>query len=221
MAIKVLLAQSSADLEARRRFEREARAIANLNHPNILTLHDIGSAGDVDYIVMEYLEGDTLAGFLATGHLPMDRVLGHGIALASALAAAHSQRIIHRDLKPGNIILTKSGLKVLDFGLAEFLEANAVALDDETQASRRLIVGTPGTWPQSSELAGNAMRARTSTRWVFSSQKWRPGGGTHPPTSHCLQTCRRTSASWSNAASHQILRIGGSRPAMCAWRLSA
>jgi serine/threonine protein kinase len=129
VAIKVLLPQISADVDARRRFEREARAIANLNHPNICTLHDIGSEDGVDYIVMEYLEGDTLAGFLATRRLPMDRVLGHGIAIASALAAAHKQSIVHRDLKPGNIILTKSGIKVLDFGIAKFLDANAVVLN--------------------------------------------------------------------------------------------
>ena len=160
VAIKVLLPQSSADVEARRRFEREARAIANLNHPNICTLHDIGSAGGVDYIVMEYLEGDTLAGFLATHRLPMDRVVAHGIALASALAAAHSQRIIHRDLKPGNVILTKSGLKVLDFGLAEFLEANAIALDEETRASHPIVVGTPA-YMAPEQRAGKECDGRT------------------------------------------------------------
>ena len=128
VAIKVLLPQISADLEARRRFEREARAIANLSHPNICTLHDIGSEDGVDYIVMEYLEGDTLAAFLATRRLPMDRVLSYGIAIASALAAAHQRCIVHRDLKPGNIILAKSGVKVLDFGLAKFLDASAVVL---------------------------------------------------------------------------------------------
>jgi serine/threonine protein kinase len=143
VAIKVLLPQISADLEARRRFEREARAIANLNHPNICTLHDIGSEDGVDYIVMEYLEGDTLAAFLATCHLPMDRVLSYGIAIASALAAAHQRCIVHRDLKPGNIILAKSGVKVLDFGLAKFLDASAVLLNDETLAAQPIVLGTP------------------------------------------------------------------------------
>ena len=139
VAIKVLLPEISVDLEARRRFEREARAIANLNHPNICTLHDIGSVDGVDYIVMEYLEGDTLAAFLATRRLSMDRVLAHGMAIASALAAAHQQSIVHRDLKPGNIILTKSGLKVLDFGLAKFLDGSAVALADETLAAQPMV----------------------------------------------------------------------------------
>ena len=160
VAIKVLLPEISVDLEARRRFEREARAIANLNHPNICTLHDIGSADGVDYIVMEYLEGDTLAAFLATRRLPMDRVLGHGIAIASALAAAHQQSIVHRDLKPGNIILTKSGLKVLDFGLAKFLDGSAVALDDETLAAQPMVLGTPA-YMAPEQRAGKECDART------------------------------------------------------------
>jgi serine/threonine-protein kinase len=160
VAIKVLLPQISADVEARRRFEREARAIANLNHPNICTLHDIGSEDGVDYIVMEYLEGNTLAELLATRRLAMDQVLGHGIAIANALAAAHKEGIVHRDLKPGNIILTKSGIKVLDFGLAEFLDANAVVLNDETQAAQPVILGTPA-YMAPEQRAGKECDART------------------------------------------------------------
>jgi len=160
VAIKVLLPEISVDLEARRRFEREARAIANLNHPNICTLHDIGCVDGVDYIVMEYLEGNTLAAFLATRRLSMDRVLGHGIAIASALAAAHQQSIVHRDLKPGNIILTKSGLKVLDFGLAKFLDGSAVALDDETLAAQPMVLGTPA-YMAPEQRAGKECDART------------------------------------------------------------
>lgn len=160
VAIKVLLPEVSVDLEARRRFEREARAIANLNHPNICTLHDIGSADGVDYIVMEYLEGDTLAGVLATRRLPMDRVVSHGITIASALAAAHHQCIVHRDLKPGNIILTKSGLKVLDFGLAKFLDAGAVVLNDETLAAQPMVLGTPA-YMAPEQRAGQECDART------------------------------------------------------------
>jgi serine/threonine-protein kinase len=160
VAIKVLIPQISADIEARRRFEREARAIASLNHPNICTLHDIGSADGVDYIVMEYLEGDTLAEFLATRRLPMDRVLGHGIAIAGALAAAHRQSIVHRDLKPGNVILTKSGVKVLDFGLAEFLDAGAGILNDETSAAPAAILGTPA-YMAPEQRAGKECDART------------------------------------------------------------
>lgn len=160
VAIKVLLPQFSGDPEARRRFEREARAIANLNHPNICTLHDIGSADGVDYIVMEYLEGDTLAGVLATRRLPMDRVLGHGITIAGALAAAHQQCIVHRDLKPGNIILTKSGLKVLDFGLAKFLGAGALVVNDETATARSIVLGTPA-YMAPEQRAGQECDARS------------------------------------------------------------
>ena len=160
VAIKVLLPQISADVEARRRFEREARAIANLNHPNICTLHDIGSEDGVDYLVMEYLEGDTLAGLVATRRLPMDRVLGYGMAIASALAAAHKQCIVHRDLKPGNIILTKSGVKVLDFGLAKFLDASAVVLNDETLAAEPMVLGTPA-YMAPEQRAGKECDART------------------------------------------------------------
>ncbi len=160
VAIKVLLPQISADLEARRRFEREARAIANLNHPNICTLHDIGSAEGIDYIVMEYLEGETLSGLLATCRLPLDRVLGHGVAIASALAAAHKRCIVHRDLKPGNIILTKSGVKVLDFGLAKFLDTSATVLNGETLAAQTLVVGTPA-YMAPEQRAGKECDART------------------------------------------------------------
>lgn len=160
VAIKVLLPQISADHEARRRFEREARAIANLNHPNICTLHDVGSEDGVDYIVMEYLEGDTLAAFLATRRLPMDRVLSYGIAIASALAAAHQRYIVHRDLKPGNIILAKSGIKVLDFGLAKFLDASAVVLNDETVAAQPMVLGTPA-YMAPEQRSGKECDART------------------------------------------------------------
>jgi serine/threonine-protein kinase len=160
VAIKVLLPQISADFDARQRFEREARAIARLNHPNICTLHDIGSTDGIDYIVMEYLEGDTLAAFLATRRLPMDRVIAHGIAIASALGAAHKQSIVHRDLKPGNVILTKSGVKVLDFGVAEFLEAGAGVVNDETSAAAPVVLGTPA-YMSPEQRAGKECDART------------------------------------------------------------
>jgi eukaryotic-like serine/threonine-protein kinase len=143
VAIKVLLPHISTDIEARRRFEREARAIANLNHPNICTLHDVGSEDDVDFFVMEYLEGETLATLLAARRLPADRVFGHGLAIAGALAAAHKQGIVHRDLKPGNVMLTKSGVKVLDFGVARFLDTAAASNDEETVAAHAAILGTP------------------------------------------------------------------------------
>ena len=97
------------------RFEREARAISALNHPNICTLHDIGP----NYLVMEFIEGDTLSKLIERGPLPLDKALGHAVQIVDALAAAHAKGIIHRDLKPGNIIITRNGVKVLDFGLAK------------------------------------------------------------------------------------------------------
>ena len=114
------------------RFEREARAVAALNHPHICTLYDVGP----NYLVMEFIEGETLAQRLTRGKLPKEETLQYGRQIASALAAAHAKGIIHRDLKPGNIMLTKSGVKILDFGLAKTAE-------DETLTSSRAIMGTP------------------------------------------------------------------------------
>ena len=119
VAIKVLPSHVASNPEARQRFEREARAVSSLNHPHICTLHDIGSEDGVDFMVMEHIEGDTLADRLKKGALSLDEALCHGIEIADALDKAHQQGIVHRDLKPGNIMLTKSGAKLLDFGLAK------------------------------------------------------------------------------------------------------
>ena len=107
----------------RARFAREARAVAALTHPHICTLYDVGRHDEVDFLVMEYLEGDTLAARLADGPLPLAVALTHAIEIASALDHAHRHGIVHRDLKPANIMLTASGAKLLDFGLAKFRPA--------------------------------------------------------------------------------------------------
>jgi eukaryotic-like serine/threonine-protein kinase len=119
VAIKVLPQHLADTPEARQRFEREARAVSALNHPHICTLHDVGSQDGTEFLVMEYLEGETLAARLEKGPLPVEQVLRISMEVADALDKAHRQGIIHRDLKPGNIMLTKSGAKLLDFGLAK------------------------------------------------------------------------------------------------------
>src|SRR5207248_10941695 len=120
VAIKVLPAQLSASAELRERFEREARAISRLNHPHVCTLYDVGHQDGVDYLVMEYLEGETLADALGRGPLPRRDALRIAADVAGALDTAHRLGVVHRDLKPGNIMLTASGAKVLDFGLAKY-----------------------------------------------------------------------------------------------------
>ena len=123
VAVKVLPRQFAEDDEMRRRFEREARAISALTHPHICALHDVGSQEGVEYLVMEYLDGETLAQRLVRGPLAPDQTLRYGAEIADALAAAHRAGIVHRDLKPGNVMLTKAGVKLLDFGLAKPQEA--------------------------------------------------------------------------------------------------
>jgi len=119
VAIKILPAQFSSDPVRKQRFEREAKAISGLNHPHICVLHDVGSQDGVDYLVMEYVEGETVAKRLEKGPLPLDQVLRYGAQIAVALDVAHRSGVVHRDLKPGNIMLTTSGAKLLDFGLAK------------------------------------------------------------------------------------------------------
>ena len=118
VAIKVLPQHLSSTPESRARFEREARTISQLNHPHICTLHDIGRQGGIDYLVMELIEGETLAARLERGPLPIPELLTVGWEIAGALSKAHHAGVVHRDLKPGNMMLTESGVKLLDFGLA-------------------------------------------------------------------------------------------------------
>jgi Tol biopolymer transport system component len=119
VAVKVLPERLSSSPEGRQRFEREARTISQLSHPHICALYDVGSENGVDYLVMELLEGETLSERLAKGPVPLEQTLRYGQEIADALDKAHRQGIVHRDLKPGNVMLTKSGVKLLDFGLAK------------------------------------------------------------------------------------------------------
>lgn len=148
LAIKVLPAHVANDPERRRRFEREARAVAKLNHPHICDLHDIGHDGGVDFLVLEYLEGQTLADRLIKGPLPLDQIMRITIEMARALDHAHRCGLVHRDLKPGNVMLTTSGAKVLDFGLAKLRIVDAlpalstVAMDRPALTADNAILGT-------------------------------------------------------------------------------
>jgi eukaryotic-like serine/threonine-protein kinase len=119
VAVKVLASHLSSSPELKQRMEREGRAISSLNHPHICQLYDIGSQNGTDYLVMEFLEGETLAERLRRGAIPLAEVFKIGIAVAEALAVAHRSGIVHRDLKPGNIMLTAGGAKLMDFGLAK------------------------------------------------------------------------------------------------------
>ena len=119
VALKVLPGHLSANEELRQRFDREARTISQLSHPHICALYDVGHQDGIDYLVMEYLEGETLTDRLSKGTLPTEQVLRYGIQIADALDKAHRQGIVHRDLKPGNVMITRSGVKLLDFGLAK------------------------------------------------------------------------------------------------------
>ena len=138
VAVKILPSHLSSSPEARQRFDREARAISSLNHPNICTLHDVGRQDGTDYLVMEYLEGETLADRLLKGPLTAEQVLKYGIEICEGLEKAHKSGVIHRDLKPGNIMLTKSGAKLMDFGLAK-----ATAAEEPPTSSLTMTVSGP------------------------------------------------------------------------------
>ena len=119
VAVKVLPQHLSAAPEVRARFEREAKTISQFSHSHICALYDVGREGETEYLVMEFLEGETLSDRLAKGALPLEQTLRYGVEIADALDKAHRQGIVHRDLKPGNVMITKSGVKLLDFGLAK------------------------------------------------------------------------------------------------------
>jgi serine/threonine protein kinase len=143
VAVKILPSHLSNDVEAKQRFDREARTISSLNHPNICTLYDVGHQNGTDYLVMEYLEGQTLADRLCKGPLPIEQVLRYAADICDGLEKAHRCGVVHRDLKPGNIMLTKSGAKLMDFGLAKASVGNAVAASGLTATSAT----PPGSHP--------------------------------------------------------------------------
>ena len=168
VAIKVLPAHLADRAELRERFDREAKTIASLNHPHICTLYDTGHQDGIDFLVMEYLEGETLAQRLLKGSLPIQQVLQYAIEISDALDKAHRKGITHRDLKPGNIMLTKSGTKLLDFGLAKLTQgaapSNAQLSDLPTEKDPLTAQGTLlGTLQYMSpeQVEGKEVDART------------------------------------------------------------
>ncbi len=142
VAIKVLHEHLAGDPDRRARFDREARAISKLNHPNICTLYDVGHDHDVGYLVVEYLDGETLAERLRRGPLPVDEAVAIAIELAGALDAAHRAGVVHRDFKPANVMLTKTGAKLLDFGIARLLTTEALTVRDTTLTLDGARLGT-------------------------------------------------------------------------------
>ena len=148
VAIKVLPEHFAKDPERRERFEREAKAVSSLNHPSICTLYDIGEHDEIDFIVMEHIEGETLASRLENGALPLERALQVGMQIANGLDKAHRSGIVHRDLKPGNIMLTKDGAKLLDFGLAKLtapeddVAESALLTEDKALTTEGTLLGT-------------------------------------------------------------------------------
>ena len=168
VAIKILPSHLADSGESRDRFEREARMIASLNHPHICTLHDVGHHGTTDYLVMEFLEGETLASRLSKGPLPLEQTLQYAIEIAGALDKAHRRGMTHRDLKPGNIMLTKSGAKLLDFGLAKLKQGasapgvlqSQLPTGENSITARGAIVGTL-QYMAPEQLEGKETDART------------------------------------------------------------
>jgi serine/threonine protein kinase len=149
VAIKILTAREAQKSEAEERFDREARAISSLNHPNICHLYDVGQQDGIKYLVMEYLEGETLADRLRQGALPLKQILKYGIDICEGLEKAHRDGVMHRDLKPGNIMLTTTGVKLMDFGLAKPVTPPSSGLTETLVTPQHpltaegIILGTP------------------------------------------------------------------------------
>jgi eukaryotic-like serine/threonine-protein kinase len=167
VAIKVLPAHLADRADLRERFEREAKTIGSQNHPHICTLYDIGHEGEIDFLVMEYLEGETLAQRLLKGSLPLEQVLQYAIEMADALDKAHRKGITHRDLKPANIMLTKTGTKLLDFGLAKLRQeaspaapVSGLPTERDPLTAEGAIVGTL-QYMAPEQLEGKEVDART------------------------------------------------------------
>ena len=198
VAIKVLPA-GVATGTMRARFEREAKAISGLNHPNICALYDVGHHDGVDYLVMEHLEGESLADRVSRGALPLSQVVRYGAEIAQALDHAHRRGITHRDLKPGNVMIAASGAKLLDFGLAKLVEPSGeMSEQSETvtrrsrsrpkeRSSERCRTCLPSMWKGRLSIT-----AVTSFRWGPCSMRW-PLAGVRSRVARKPRSWRRSS----------------------------
>src|SRR5437762_9927059 len=167
VAVKIPPSHLSEDPEAKERFDREARTISSLKHPNICTLYDVGHQNGLDYLVMEYLEGETLASRLHKGALAPDQVLKYGIEICEGLEMAHRTGVVHRDLKPGNIMLTRTGVKLMDFGLAKSLSASA-----SSAASLTLTLSSPAANSPLTEKGMISEHFSTCRRSKYREKRW-------------------------------------------------
>ena len=205
VAVKFLSESFVHDSSRLARFQREARALAALNHPNIATIHGFEEVGGRHFLVMELVRGTTLASKLAGGRLALDDTIRYGTQIADALAAAHARGIVHRDLKPGNIMVTKSGVKVLDFGLAKSAD------HDDTLTRTEVVMGTPA-YMAPEQREGSACDARSDIysfglilvematgRRIVDSQSWT---GLPAPLARVIQGCleRDPDARWQSAS---------------------
>ena len=184
VALKVLTGLTASDPERRARFEREARAVAALNHPNIVTIHSVEEADGVPFLTMELVEGRLLSSLITPGGMPLDALLRTGIGISDAIAAAHQKGITHRDLKPANVMITNDGrVKVLDFGLAKLREAELDA-DGVTQMPASDLTGE-GPHHRHHRLhvagAGRGQGRRPALghllAWASCSTRWRLASG--------------------------------------------
>ena len=186
VAIKVLPSEVAGDPDLRARFEREARAVAALDHPHICGIYDVGSVDGTHYLVMPHLEGQTLAARLEKGPLPLDQALKIAVEIADALDKAHRQGIIHRDLKPANIMLTKAGSKLLDFGLAKLrATAGPISMSGMTRLATRapetahgMILGTV-QYMAPEQVEGKEADARSDI-WALGAVIYEMVTGTRP-----------------------------------------
>jgi serine/threonine protein kinase len=216
VAIKVLPAERLADPRRRARFVQEARAASALNHPGIVTIHEIESAEGIDFIVMELLPGETLARVLRRGPLPTDEALRIAIPVADALSAAHAAGIVHRDMKPGNVMVRPDGtVKVLDFGLAKLVRTDTADSGDETATATPeaaalsqpgAVAGTAG-YLSPEQAKGGAVDARSDV-FGFGVVLYAHGGprtGGRSPSTHrrtvAGSTCGRSASTARGCAS--------------------